>query len=100
VPVGGFTVGGRSFATAKEADDYQLALALSRSLQEEQRLKQQQQLGGFFGRYLPNSGGGGQAQQQPQPQPQQTPPLSQRAQEQQQQLSGYPGLQSFRPGGL
>jgi hypothetical protein len=84
----GYTVAGRTFATAKEADDYQLALALSQSLREQQR--QQHDLGGFvFGRYLP-SGGGGAAQPYP-PQQQQ--------QQQQQSLSGYPPVGSQGRGG-
>lgn len=72
-PAGAYTVAGRTFATAKEADDYALAMALSQSLQEQNR---QQQSSSFFGRYLPTS-----SSTQP----------SQRQQDQQ-QLSGYPPI--------
>jgi hypothetical protein len=81
-PAGAYTVAGRTFATAKEADDYALALALSQSLQQQ---SQQQQAGTFFSRYLPSS-----STQQP----------SQRQQDsQQQQLSGYPPI-GFGHGGF
>jgi hypothetical protein len=80
-PAGAYTVGGRTFATAKEADDYALALALSQSLQQQ---NQQQQAGTFFSRYLPSS-----STQQP----------SQRQQDAQQQLSGYPPI-GFGHGGF
>lgn len=35
-PVGGFTVAGQSFATRKEAEDYAMALAMSRSMDQQQ----------------------------------------------------------------
>lgn len=73
-PSGTYAVGGRTFATAKEADDYALALALSQSLQEQNK---QPAAGGFFSRYLPHSSN---SSSQP----------SQRQQDQQQQLTGYP----------
>lgn len=77
----GYTVAGRTFATAKEADDYALALALSQSLQQ-QNLAQQPTgggAGGFFSRYLPHSSSNSSARP------------SQRQQDQQ-QLSGYPAI--------
>jgi hypothetical protein len=79
-PAGGYTVAGHTFATAKEADDYALALALSQSLQSEQS-RQQQQPGGFFSRYLPSSSSSSAAKQP-----------SQRQRDAQQQLSGYPPI--------
>lgn len=80
-PAGAYTVAGRTFATAKEADDYALALVLSQSLQQQ---NQQQQASTFFSRYLPSSN-----TQQP----------SQRQQDSQQQLSGYPAI-GFGHGGF
>jgi hypothetical protein len=76
-PAGAYTVAGRTFATAKEADDYALALALSQSLQQQ---GQQPATGSMFSRYLPSSGTNGSAQP------------SQRQLDQQQQLSGYPAI--------
>jgi hypothetical protein len=74
-PAGAYTVAGRTFATAKEADDYALALALSQSLQQQG----QQPSVGLFSRYLPSGGTNGSTQP------------SQR-QLDQQQLSGYPPI--------
>lgn len=47
LPVGGYTVNGQTFMTAKEAEEYQLALALQQSLQQS----------GPPGHYLPHSSG-------------------------------------------
>jgi hypothetical protein len=80
VPAGGYTVAGRTFGTAKEADDYALAMALSQSLQEQGSRQQPAGVGGFFGRYLPESNSSSSSVQP-----------SQRQQDQQ-QLSAYPPI--------
>jgi hypothetical protein len=79
VPAGGYTVAGRTFGSAKEADDYALAMALSQSLQEQGSRQQPAGVGGFFGRYLPESNSSSSVQP------------SQRQQDQQ-QLSAYPPI--------
>lgn len=48
LPVGGYTVNGQTFRTAKEAEDYSLALALQRSMHQS----------GPPGQFLPHSGMG------------------------------------------
>jgi len=73
VPVGGYVVQGRTFRTAHEAEEHQLAIALQRSLQQT----------GPPGSYLPHSGGGSSMGQQPWQQTQQH-----------QQPTGYPPVQS------
>ncbi len=51
VPAGGYTVAGRTFASLHEAEEYQMALALQRSLREQQQMDVP---GGAAGRYLPS----------------------------------------------
>eukprot|EP00879_Flechtneria_rotunda_P020999 GHRR01022115.1.p1 GENE.GHRR01022115.1~~GHRR01022115.1.p1 ORF type:complete len:594 (-),score=223.72 GHRR01022115.1:332-1849(-) len=63
LPVGGYVVAGQTFRTAKEAEDYQVALALQRSLQQS----------GPPGHYLPHSDVGN-GMQRAQRQQQQRPP--------------------------